>query len=430
MPSYGKDNEIVTLVRKLGSRKKVDVDSAKARLTIIGARAVENLIEALDLENNEVKCNAISILALIRDLRAKDPLVAMLLERNPKVRSAAARALSNFSSRGVIRSLERLIKYEKNADVKLSAVHSLIDIFKNGDDGSLGVILETLFKKNERREVRIASLSILPYLKPRERKALIKKLKSDQEKEVRERATEFETIGNQPDRSEDEIKRSIHLLASPEYEEFNRAIRHLISSGPKTIDPLISEMLLRGNDAEFCSRASMVLKGLEPSSLKLIIPHLDKINDSLPLKILVDVIGSKGEKALLYSLKGLIDRMYEKQEFAEDRETRNQFRQIRARAHLQLAKAGSRLAVDDLKRSILENAASVDLDLLSSFEYIGKKDELPFLFKAYSRENGWTREKIKNVLFKIMKREKIRKNNRICKTFEREDPLTFKELFQ
>ncbi len=426
---YRKDNEIVALMRKLGSRRKTDVDSAKARLTIIGARAIENLIEALDLENNDVKCNAISILALIRDPRAKDPLIAMLLERNTKVRSAAARALSNFSSREVIRSLERLIRCEKNTDVKLAAVHSLIDIFKSGDDGALGVILEALFKKHEKREVRVASLSILPYLKPREKRALAKKLKDDPEIEVRERAAEFEKVNNIPDRSEDEIRRSIRLLASQEYEEFNRAIRQLISAGPKTIDPLISEMLLRGNNAEFCSRASMVLKALEPSSLKLIIPHLDKINDPLPLKILVDLIGSTGEKALLYSLKGLIDRLKEEHERSDDRETRDQFRQITARAHLQLAKAGSRLAVDDLKRSILGNAASIDLDLLSSFECIGKKDELPVLFKAYSREDAWAREKIKSVLLKIMKREKIRKSNRIFKAFEREDPLAFRELF-
>ena len=40
--------EIPELVKRLGSHRQVKVDAARARLSIIGARAVEALIESLD----------------------------------------------------------------------------------------------------------------------------------------------------------------------------------------------------------------------------------------------------------------------------------------------------------------------------------------------------------------------------------------------
>ena len=423
-----KDDEIVGLIKKLSSNKKEEVDSSKARLTIIGARAVENLIEALDLDNNEIKCNVICILGLIRDPRAKDPLIAMLLERNPKVRSAATSALSNFPSREVIRSLERLLSNERNIEGRLSAVRSLIDIFRNGDDGALSLILEIIFDRKEKREVRLASLSILPYLKSRERKALIKKLKSDADRKISEKAKEFESNSLWPDHGEADLFRWIQMLSSQDYEEFNRAIRYLIAAGTKTVDLLVGEMMRRAYDTEFCSRAGMVLKGLENSSLRFIIPYLERINESLPLRIMVDVLGNSEDKALLYSLKGLIDRINTDPRLSKSKEMKDHFRRIKARAHLQLARAGSRLAIDDLNRAILDQSSPLDLDLLSSFEYIGKKEELPYLIKAFSQKDDWTKHKIKTVFQRIMKREKIRKNNRILKVLEREDPATFREL--
>lgn len=430
MRSFKKENEINRLIRKLGSRKKNEVDSAKARLIIIGTRAVEHLIDSLDGENNNSKIHAMSILSLIRDLRAKNPLMAMLLDRNPKIRLAAAQSLSKFPTDEVISSIKKLISKEKTLATKIAAIHSLVQMIRNGFDSAISPVLEILFNRHEPPEVRVAAFSMLPFLKTVERKAMLKKLKMDPESKVATKAHEIEKIPpGQDGMDAEEIKRSVEKLASADYEELNEAVQHLISSEKKCIDPLVKEMIRRGNDAEFCSRASMVLKGLVPHHLKSLISHLETINEPLPLRILVDVIGSLEDKSLLYRLKGLIDRINSSPELLKNTGGTNSYKRIKARAHLQLSKAGSRMAIDDLKANLIDQNGRIDLDLLASLEFIGKKEELPYLVRAFAMEDDWTKKKIKEVFNKIMKRERIRRNNKIFKTMARESQTSLQQLF-
>ncbi len=429
MRSFRKENEIGKLIKKLGSRRKTEVDSAKARLIIIGTRAVEHLIDALDGENNNAKIQAMSILSLIRDHRAKNPLIAMLLDRNPKIRLAAIHSLSRFPTDEVVLSIKKILYKEKNNDVKVAAVHSLVTMIRNGFDNAMNPVLEVIFNTKESSEVRMTSFSILPFLKNSERKAILKRLGTDPDNKVLEKSKEYE---KSPQSSEGmdagEVKRSIDKLASTDYEELNEAIQHLISSGKRCIDPLVQEMVRRGNDAEFCSRTSMVLKSLNTNHLKSLVPYLETINEPLPLRIIVDVIGSLEDKSLLYRLRGLIDRINSSPELLTSTGSTNSYKRIKARAHLQLAKAGSRMAIDDLKENLIDRNGHIDLDLLASLEYIGKKEELPYLLKAFAMEDDWTKERIKEVFSKIKKRERIRKNNKIFKAIPRESQSSLQQI--
>lgn len=429
MRSFRKENEIGKLIRKLGSRKKTEVDSAKARLIIIGTRAVEHLINSLDGENTSTKIQAMSILSLLRDSRAKYPLIAMLLDRNPKIRLAAVQSLSKFPSDEVILSIKKFMSHEKIIEVKVASIHSLVEMIRNGFDSAISPILEISFNSYEPVEAREAAFSMLPFLKTMERKAILKKLKMDSESKVAEKAQEFEKIPLGSDGMDlEEIKKSVEKLASADYEELNEAIQHLISSGKKCIDPLVQEMIRRGNDAEFCSRASMVLKGLGSNNLKSLTPYLETIDEPLPLRILVDVIGSLEDKSLLYKLKGLIDRINSSSELLKNAGGTNSYKRIKARAHLQLSKAGSRMAIDDLKANLIDQNGRIDLDLLTSLEYVGKKEELPYLIRAFAMEDDWTKQRIKEVFYKIMKRERIRRNNRIFKTMARDNQSSLQQL--
>ena len=122
-------NEINELVRRLGSRKQVAVDAARARLSVIGARSVEALIEALDGDNDRIRVNALQLLALIGDSRGREPLAAMLLDRNPAIRVNAARGLARFPSRNSVTALERALLNEDHAEVREASVHGLLELF-------------------------------------------------------------------------------------------------------------------------------------------------------------------------------------------------------------------------------------------------------------------------------------------------------------
>jgi len=171
--------EVPELVRRLGSRQPKQVDRARARLSIIGSHSVVALVEALEGDNNRVRSHAMPLLALIQDPRGREPLVAMLLDRDPRMREIAARCLARFSSLDAVAALERLLKRERVREVRVSAVHGLLELYEAGQDAAIRRILEVLLDPKEDARIRIASMALLPLLRPVARRGLLRRLRVD-----------------------------------------------------------------------------------------------------------------------------------------------------------------------------------------------------------------------------------------------------------
>jgi len=134
MTASARATEIPKLVRRLGSRRPTVVDSARARLAIIGSRAVDALAESLEGDNGRVRANAMPLLALIRDARGREPLMAMLLDRDARLREVAARCLARFPSSQTVVGLERLVTKERVLDVRVAAIHALVELYAGGQE--------------------------------------------------------------------------------------------------------------------------------------------------------------------------------------------------------------------------------------------------------------------------------------------------------
>ena len=132
-----RSNEIPELVHRLGSRKPTCVDAARARLSIIGPRAVEDLIEALEGDNHRIRARVMPLLALIQDSLGRGPLVAMLLDRSSKLREIAARSLARFPSPETMAALHRVLDKERSEKVKVAAVQALVEQYAAGQDRAL-----------------------------------------------------------------------------------------------------------------------------------------------------------------------------------------------------------------------------------------------------------------------------------------------------
>src|SRR5262245_22353684 len=130
-------NEVPELIRRLGSRRQAAVDAARARLAIVGTRAVEALIEAIEGDNARVRAHAMPLLALIQDARGREPLIAMLLDTDGKMREIAARCLARFPGRESQVGLERLLAAESRIEVKLAAVEALVEHAASGHEPAL-----------------------------------------------------------------------------------------------------------------------------------------------------------------------------------------------------------------------------------------------------------------------------------------------------
>jgi HEAT repeat protein len=408
--------EIPELVQRLGSRDLDRVDAARARLSIIGARAVEALVEALEGDNNRIRAHAMPLLALIRDPRGREPLAAMLLDEEPRLRELAARCLARFPSPESVAALERFLNREKRPEVRMMGVRALVELYASGLEPAVRRVVEILFDTDEDERVRIAALALLPHLKASERRGLIRRLKQDRCTEVVRRATELEATDD-PGAPADaaSLRNQLAGLAAEDYPVWNEAVHRLAAAGATAVHPLVQEMQRRAHDPEYCTRAGMVLKAMGPRRARGLAEALDEMEEPLPLQVLVEVVGALGEKALIYRLKDLLERLA-RRTAPEAADGFDPLQRVRAKAHLELARIGSRVSIQDLREALADPGRRVELEMLAAVEIIGKKDELPDLLRAWCREDRFMRERIASVVRTIMKRERIRRNNPLFQT--------------
>jgi HEAT repeat protein len=389
------------------------VDAARARLSIIGARSVEHLIEALEGDNNRIRARAMPLLALIQDPRGREPLIAMLLDRHAGMRQTAARCLARFPSPDVVAALNRTLKRERDPRVRIAAVHSLVELYSAGQEGAIRLLLPMLVEADEPTENRLAAFALLRVLRPGHRRSILTRLQQDQDEAIRIGALELERDDGCEDSDGRGIPELLQELGASDYPTWNEAVRRLGSCGATVVEPVIEEMCARAHDPEYCARAGMVLKSLGPRRGRPIADALDRVDEPLPLQVIVEVIGALGEKSLIYRLQDLIERLEADSRQPMDGDRFDPVQRVRAKAHLELAKIGSRVAIGDLRGAIENPEHRLELEMLAAVELIGKREELGPLLRAYGREDTYVRERIGRVVRAIMRRERIRRNNRM-----------------
>mgnify|MGYP003694390413 CR=1 FL=1 len=370
--------EVPELVRRLGSRQPKQVDRARARLSIIGSHSVVALVEALEGDNNRVRSHAMPLLALIQDPRGREPLVAMLLDRDPRMREIAARCLARFSSLDAVAALERLLKREKVREVRVSAVHGLLELYEAGQDLAIRRILEVLLDPKEDTRIRVASMALLPLLRPAARRGLLRRLRQDGVEEIARRAAEITEEDEAPaPRDRSTIDALVRELAAHDYAVWNEALHRLAAAGP---DRLGGD---RRRDATPRRRSRSTARGpgwrsrRSARAASVGSPKRSTtVDEPLPLQVLVEVAGTIGEKPLIYRLKSVIERVAPRPDAAGTSRF-DTMQRVRAKAHFELARIGSRVAIQDLQSILADSDRRLPLEALAAVEQIGKQDEIP-----------------------------------------------------
>lgn len=419
-------NEIPTLIRRLGSRNDDRVDAARARLSIIGARAVEDLIEALEGTHIRIRARVMPLLATIQDPRGREPLIAMLLDRHPGLREGAARCLARFPSADSVAALNRTLTRERREKVRVAAVHSLVELYAAGVDDAIRMVLDLLVDPEQPSGTRLAAFALLRHLRPAQRRSILKRLEQDPTEEVRRRAVDYEAAAA-ADTADDDWESLLQELASEDYAVWNRAVGRLTGGGAAVVGPLIEAMRERAHDPEYCTRAGMALKAMGPRRARSLVSALDELEEPLPLQVLVGVVGALGDKSMIYRLKDLIERVGRLPASVEANGF-DPLRRVRAKAHLELARVGSRVAIQDLRSAFDEPGRRVEIEMLAAVELIGKREELGILLRAYAEEDEFIRRRVADVVQAIMKRERIRRNDRMFQTLGAEPRAALEQI--
>jgi len=267
-------------------------------------------------------------------------------------------------------------------------------------------------------------------LRPGLRRSVLRRLKHDPDDTLARKAAEEEIGIEEQHRSAPEpLEPLLAGLSSKDWNVWNDAVRRLAARGPTSVVPLVEAMRRRSHDPEYCARVGIALKALGPRRARVLAEALFQVDEPLPLQVLVEVVGSIGEKSLVYRLKDLIERLSDHASRG-DVNGFDPLRRIRARAHLELARVGSRCAVADLRQMLAAPDGRIEIETIVAAELVGKKDEIPELVRAWSREDRQTRSRISAAIRTILRREKIRRNSRVLRELIRGHERTMERILR
>lgn len=402
-------NEIPKWIGMLADRRREVADTAMARLAVIGRPAVDALVEALDHDLPRVRLSAVHLLGLVQDSKARASLIAMLEDRDPDVRVTSAWALARFPHPATLSALVRASTRDKAPRVRVASVEALVGVFASAEDGALCPLLEMLTDVDGATETRQAAMGVVPLLPAAQRRSICRRLSIDPDAAIRAACRKIEEDEvHDKDRKLRDIGHWIERLSSDDHLEWNKAVRKLGRRGIPAVAPLCAEMDAR-NDPEFCARAGMALKAMGPRRAEAIGGALDEVRGALPLGVLVDVIGALEHKPAIYRLRDLIVRL--ERERGDEPGEFDGPRYVQAKAHLELARIGSRVASPHLRHALDTASGRLEAELLEACEMNGQRPELEALLRAYARSDAPTRERITAVFRAILKRERIRRNS-------------------
>ena len=148
----------------------------------------------------------------------------------------------------------------------------------------------------------------------------------------------------------------------------------------------------------------------------------------MPLSILVEVIGSYGVHAMTYRLADVLEALAAQRARSSARGSADLLERVRAKAHLELAKIGSRVAIQDLREALGNGHRRAEMEMVAAVALIGKRDELLDLMRAWRNEDAFMRNRIADAVRSVMRRERIRRNSVALRSLGEEHRATLMKI--
>jgi len=427
-----KAREVEALIGQLASPSTQEVEVALARLTIIGPRAVEHLISALESPHFAIRANAIEVLARISDPRSTTPLLQSLEDPHPVVKVKAIEALPSFPLPKTARGLTAALQREKEGKFRKMLVNALLYLCQQGIIEALEGLLKFLTDRGEDCQLRLQAMEVLKLIDPKQRSQLLQRLSFDPEPQIAHRAKELQRESSQkrkklpPSKAEKLIAR----LNSQDYLTWSSALRDVARKGTSLMEPLINSMLRPSATIAYCRRVGMALRQMGKGTAERIYPYLDKVEHYPALEVLINLISQYHDPHSAVHLKKVLDRLNEELVKAKEPESQSWILLIKGKIHTALADIDSRVALGDLREMLLHPATLGWVELLKAAQLLGNRDFLLPLLQLYQHfeKDKWMADQIKEAFRTIKKRERIRSNSPLFRNLDTRGKETLKEL--
>jgi HEAT repeat protein len=365
-------------------------ETAFARLTILGARVIDTLVERFPLAREETRQRMLRLLQRIPDGRVLPLLIAQLRTGSLSCRRLSVRALARIRHPRSLPLLREALAFERAPEVRLEIVQQLSEASAAGAAELLDPLLDVLFSSGEALEVRRGALGALEGLPRRDTRRLLERLARRRGDPFAEVAASLLPPGDAAARPD---ARTPPVL--PNLQE--RSVHAEASDADRPTEPAIPR----------AERRRELAASLDP------VWPIDALGRAL------DTLEGSTDRRVLVGLKSLACALGERVAREPDPDLARGLEWLRARAHRSIASAGSRLALGDLKDALGTGHPPAP-DLVVALGLIGRVGDLPDLLRLHPRVDAWLQGEIEAAISQIMRREGARRTRLAARSLPEE----------
>jgi hypothetical protein len=177
----------------LGAEPPRARDSAIARLTLVGERAVPGLLEALRSGGGLARVGALRVLERLRIPRVLPELEALLGADDPEIAAAAATAVAAYETPDALPGLVRSLHHPAAA-AREAATRGLLQLFAAGVEEAMEPLLAAAFDPGLEEPLQALALSVVDLLPESERRAILAQAREAAGRSLRKATGEIDAL--------------------------------------------------------------------------------------------------------------------------------------------------------------------------------------------------------------------------------------------
>lgn len=419
--NYTKD-EIRELIFDLSSENPEIAEFAMTALMMANSRRhLNELIRALDNDNDIIKERICFILGGFSENRCIDPLLSVLeRDENILIKMAAIDSLQYFYEDRIIPVLEYHLKSEPD-EMKEAIIETLGEHIKHGVQDAHLPLVNIIKNEKELIELRQLALKKLQNLEVLELTPLIKQFKTISDASIYSQIMFIEDhILEDKQQKLKEAKRLVHRLKK-QYDSIDsyKIEDALVNYGTTGARAIIDEVFRNPQNMYLFSHAGLVVEKLGIKAvpvLKSVFESFNNFHEVESIYLIQSLITylcnprySALESSLLILLKNL--NRYLRHDNKDDHEY--MFSILKADLHLALAKFGSFKGLEDMKTLMKDGTERQFQTLFLAIRAIGDEDFLIPLINQYDayRNSNEIQHLIRKAFLAIVKRHKIKRSD-------------------
>jgi HEAT repeat protein len=378
---------IQDLLTRLSSASSSERDSAVARLTLAGPRAVEPLVAFLPTAAPPARLAALEVLDRLGDGRALPAILARIRDVDEAVALRALELAGSHPDPRAVPALAEVLGAGRSPARRRAAATALARLQAGGLVDALDPLVDRLVDETEEGPLRLAVLDALaalqPPLAPSTLRPLLRRLRrtSDPVLAARVGALGGTLEGRTPARD--------------------------------VVDELLARARAPQLTAAEADRIGSALSQAGVAPLERLHEALDRARDPRAVRVLAPALAAGGQPASIPALHRALGRLGSLQPRAGTPGDEGRL-QARTALHRALAALGSRIALFDLREAIEARPRTEMAALLDVAARIGDASLVPSLARAASEDPGLLRP-CTEAFAAIARRTKLRRNSAALK---------------